>query len=111
MNEAISVKVSQVSGLTEQIEANVGDAIRGLQFEDMARQVVEFLAMNTQHFQSMSDEIRIGMGVFKTLDRSVWVNELEQGVIRLNDMQQQWNVKEKKAVSQTSMDEGEVELF
>jgi len=32
-------------------------------------------------------------------------------VSRLNEMKQQWSVMEKKAVSQSSMDEGEIELF
>lgn len=111
MNDAIADKISQVSGLTGQIESSVGNAVRGLQFEDMARQMVEFLDINTQHFQAMSDEMKISLGTFKTGTSNVWVDELEQGVTRLNEMQKQWNVKEKKAVSQDTMDEGEIELF
>jgi len=111
MNDSIAVKISQVSGLTDEIDSSVGHAIRGLQFEDMARQLVEFLELNTQHFHAMSDEMRIGMGTFKTGNDSVWVEELEQGVTRLSDMKKQWEVKEKKAVSQSSMDEGDIELF
>ena len=111
MNESIAIKIADVSGMTEQIESNVGHAVRGLQFEDMARQMVEFLALNTQHFQAMSDELKVGVGAFKTGNSSVWIDELEQGTTRLNDMKQQWSVKEKKAVSQSSMDEGDIELF
>jgi len=111
MNDAIATKISEVSGMTDQIESNVGDAVRGLQFEDLSRQLVEYLALKTQNFQAMSDEVRIGLGVFKTGDGSVWVNELEEGTTRLKDMKQQWNIKEKKVVSQNSMDEGEIELF
>ncbi len=111
MNDAIAMKISDVSGLTDQIESNVGDAVRGLQFEDMTRQMVEFLSANTQHFQALTDEIRIGLRVFKTLDHSVWTSELDQGVVRLNAMRKQWNEQDKKAVSQNSMDEGEIELF
>ncbi len=111
MNNAIATKISEVSGMTDQIESNVGDAVRGLQFEDLSRQLVEYLALKTQNFQAMSDEVRIGLGVFKTGDGSVWVNELEEGTTRLKDMKQQWNIKEKKVVSQNSMDEGEIELF
>ena len=70
MNDAIATKIVEVSGLTNQIEASVGDAVRGLQFEDMARQMVEFLDSNILHFQAMSDEVRIGLGVFKTGDGS-----------------------------------------
>ncbi len=111
MNDAIATKISEVSGMTDQIKSNVGDAVRGLQFEDLSRQLVEYLALKTQNFQAMSDEVRIGLGVFKTGDGSVWVNELEEGTTRLKDMKQQWNIKEQKVVSQNSMDEGEIELF
>jgi methyl-accepting chemotaxis protein len=111
MNSEIANKISQVSGLTGQIETSVGDAVRGLQFEDMARQLIEYLSENTKNFQAMSDEIKIGLGVFKTEKDVTWVDELEQGVARLNEMKQQWSKKDTKAVSQASMDEGEIELF
>ncbi len=111
MNDDIALKIAEVSGITGQIETSVGDAVRGLQFEDMARQMIEFLELNTQHFQAVSDEVRIGFSGFKTGNDSVWVNELEQGVARLKDMKHQWSVKDKKAVSQSSVDEGEIDLF
>jgi methyl-accepting chemotaxis protein len=111
MNKVIAANVADVSALTSQIETSVGNAVRGLQFEDMSRQVVEYLAQKTMNFQAIGDEIRIGLGVFKTSDKAAWENELKDGVTRINKMKQQWSVKENKAVSQTSMDEGEIELF
>jgi len=111
MNDDIAIKISEVSTMTDQIDMSVNHAVRGLQFEDMARQMIEFLELNTLHFQSMSDEVKIGIGSFKTGKGSIWITELEQGVVRLNDMKQKWNTKEKKAVSQHSMDEGDIELF
>ena len=111
MNVSIESKIKEVSGLTDQIEASVGDAVRGLQFEDLTRQMLEFLDLNVLHFKAISDEIGIGLGIFKTGDDSVLGNELEQGVNRLNEMKQQWSVQEKKVVSQSSMDEGDIELF
>ncbi len=111
MNDAIATKIAEVSGLTDQIEVSVGDAVRGLQFEDMARQIVEFMGSNILHFQAMNDEVSIGLGVFKTGNSVAWVSELEQGVSRLNEMKQQWSVQEKKVVTQSSMEEGDIELF
>lgn len=111
MNEAISAKLNEVSSLAGQIDSTVGDAVRGLQFEDMARQIVDYLELNTRHFEALADEIRIGLGVFKTGDRALWVKELEQGITRIEEMTSQWAVKEKKSVSQSSMDEGDIELF
>jgi len=111
MNDDIAIKITEVSSMTDQIDNSVGHAIRGLQFEDMARQMIEFLELNTQHFQSVSDEVKIGIGSFKTGKDLIWITELEQGVTRLNEMKQKWDSKEKKAVSQHSMDEGDIELF
>ena len=111
MNDAMATNIVSISTMTDQIESNVGHAVRGLQFEDMSRQMVEHLTDNTQHFQALSDEVKIGLGVFKTGDKSGWLNELQAGTLRLDDMKKQWGMKEKKAVSQASMDAGEAELF
>ena len=110
INDKISNNIAEVSKLTVKIEASVSNAVRGLQFEDMARQLIDYLQNNIEHFQAMSDEIRIGMGVFKTGDRLAWGRELEQGASRIREMKQHWDVKE-KAVVQSSMDAGEVDLF
>ena len=111
MNDSIAQKITEVSGLSNQVEASVGNAVRGLQFEDMASQMVDFLSSNTLHFKAMSDEVHIGLGLFKVGDNIVLINELEQGITRLNEMKQQWSVKERKAVSKSTMAEGEIDLF
>jgi len=111
MNSAIALKIADVSNITSQIENSVGEAVRGLQFEDLARQMIEFLSSNAQNFNALNDEVHISMGVFKTANHSAWVQELSQGVARLNEMQQQWKSQEKKAVSQSSMEEGDIDLF
>ncbi len=111
LNDKISHNIEHVSQLTAKIELSVGGAVRGLQFEDMARQLIEYLQLNIAHFQAMTDEVHIGMGVFKTTDRETWQEQLDQGTHRLREMKQQWQVKAAKAVAQSSMDEGDVELF
>lgn len=111
MNDAMAIKIADVSHLTDQIESSVGDAVRGLQFEDMVRQMLEFLESSTHNFHVMSDEIKSGLDCFKAADSTLQIGELEQSINRLNELKAQWNVKEKKAVSQSSMDEGDIELF
>ncbi|MDT8425438.1 MAG: methyl-accepting chemotaxis protein [Methyloprofundus sp.] len=111
MNANISVQLTQVSGLSGQMEQAVGGAIRALQFEDMTRQQIEFLQSTAHHFQALSDEVKIGLGSFKMSDISLQKNELEAGVQRFKDMQAQWKIKVKKAVSQSTMEEGEIDLF
>jgi methyl-accepting chemotaxis protein len=111
MNEHLAQKLNQVSGITGQIETNVHDAVRALQFEDMSRQLLEYLQVNTLHFQTITDEVRMGLSSFKIADADTWTKELEDGVKRLQDMQQQWRKQENKAVAQGSIEEGEIELF
>jgi len=111
MNDAMAIKIVDVSNMTDQIESSVGDAVRGLQFEDMVRQMLDFLEASTHNFHVMSDEIKSGLDCFKIGDSTLQIGELEQSITRLNELKTQWHVKEKKAVSQSSMDEGDIELF
>lgn len=111
MNSRVSKSIAEVSVLTGKVEISVNDAVRGLQFEDMCRQLIEFLQMNTQHFQAVADEVAIGMGVFKTSDSASWEHQLNEGVQRLRAMQEQWRAQGTKVVSQSTVEEGDVELF
>jgi methyl-accepting chemotaxis protein len=111
INANIGRNVGEISQLTNKIETSVGNAVRGLQFEDMARQLIEYLQFNLQHFDALSDEIGIGLGAFKTGNKSTWREQLLQGTARLQAMKQQWRVRKSNIVSQSSMDEGDVDLF
>ena len=112
INNKVSQSIDEVSRLNVKIKGSVNDAVRGLQFEDMSRQLIEYMQTNIQYFQAMADEVSIGMGIFKTTDAGSWENQLYQGVQRLQDMKQQWHSnKTTKAVAQASVGEGDVELF
>ncbi len=111
LNTLIDRKVKDVSELTQQIENNVNHAVRALQFEDMTRQLIEYMQANTQHFQALIDEMRIGFEIMTSSDQENITNELTHGIKRLNDMKQQWHTKTHKAVMQGSMNEGDIELF
>jgi methyl-accepting chemotaxis protein len=110
INDKVAENITLISGLSDKIEISVGNAVRGLQFEDMARQIIELLQHDIDHFHSLGDEIRIGMGVFRVGNSSSWEHELNQGARRLTEMKLQWDVKEKTVV-QSSMHEGVVDLF
>ncbi|WP_425311404.1 methyl-accepting chemotaxis protein [Methylomonas methanica] len=111
INTKVSNSIVEVSRLTDNVEITVNDAVRGLQFEDMCRQLIEFLQANTQHFQAMADEVAIGMGIFKTTDSANWEHQLNEGINRLRAMQEQWRTTGSKVVSQSTVEEGDVELF
>lgn len=111
MNDKLSRSIEEISNLNKKIEHSVNDAVRGLQFEDMSRQLIEYLQANIQNFRALIDEIHVGLGVFKTTDRASWEVQLNEGVERLAEMKVRWRAKTNKAVSQSSVAEGDVELF
>ncbi|MGY6274963.1 methyl-accepting chemotaxis protein [Methylomonas sp. MgM2] len=111
INSKISRSIDEVSKLNTKIGRSVNDAVRGLQFEDMSRQLIEYLQANIHKFQALNDELKIGMGVFRTMDAASWEKQLNEGVDRLRKMKEQWRTESPKVVSQSSVDEGDVELF
>ena len=54
--------------------------------------------------------MRLGMEVFKDGDQALWEGELLEGLGRISALEKEWTDKE-KAVAQSSMAEGDVDLF
>lgn len=104
-------KIQELSDLTAQIDTTVGTAVRSLQFEDLARQLIEYIQDKTRHFQILLDELTIAIELIGTGTNSAFVDELNHAVKRVNDMKQQWQSVTHKSVAQQSMDEGTIELF
>jgi methyl-accepting chemotaxis protein len=112
INDKVSVNVAEVSKYTGKIEVSVCDAVRSLQFEDMARQLIEYLHKKIEHFRQLSSETQCILRAFKAEDPAIWQQELSNSNMRLLDMQEQLHFfKEKKAVAQSTMIEGDVDLF
>jgi len=111
LNDNVATKLVEVAGYSEQMETVVGGAIRALQFEDMARQQIEFLQLNTQHFQAISEEVNTGLSIFKLVDENIKSIELKTGANRFAEMQAEWQEKDKKAVEQDTIEAGDIDLF
>ena len=111
MNDTIATNISHVSALTEQVEFNVHSAVRALQFEDMVRQLIEYLQSNTQRFQNLLNEVKPFVEMKQESTGYENGERIKQGTQRLSEMRQAWNKKENKTVAQASMEEGEIELF
>ena len=111
MNDTIATNISHVSTLTEQVEFNVHSAVRALQFEDMVRQLIEYLQSNTERFQNLLNEVKPFVEMKQESTGYENGERIKQGTQRLSEMRQAWNKKENKTVAQASMEEGEIELF
>jgi len=111
LNSNIEDKIIEVSGYSKSMEEAVGQAVRALQFEDMARQQIEFLQLNSQHFMSINNEMTSGLSSFKLNDHEETLIKLTESSERCIQMQEQWKLKDKKAVEQDTIEEGEIDLF
>jgi len=109
LNSFFSERLTIVAGVTDQINGNVGMAVRALQFEDLARQLIEYLQKNNGEFQEVMGEIRVVLNSagMETGNDIVW----EEGRQRLAKLRSEWSSRSLSPVSQQSMDEGEIELF
>lgn len=115
LNDEITTNLGEVSGLSSNIQSDVGNAVRSLQFEDIVTQLVGYSRKNMEHMnqlmflmnQRLNEEINdpeTGL----PLHPAERFNLLKDDIALLRS---QWAEARTKPVAQGSMDEGEVELF
>jgi len=111
MNEFLSEKMRDVSSIGEQLDQTVGVAVRSLQFEDIANQALGAAAAHLDRVHALEDCIEsyaqaAGQGE-NALDEAWWRGVRET----LSRLREEWARQGAKAVSQQSMEQGDVELF
>ncbi len=111
INEQMGDSLQTVASLTTQIESNVGNAVRSLQFEDMSRQLIEFSQRRVSHFHDLADVLKETKGSLMTADGDSAVRQAQESRNKLQSMRNEWAAAPVTAVAQQSMDEGDVELF
>ncbi len=112
MNRAMSAKLAQVEGITEDIGVQVSKAVTNLQFEDMVTQVIthinqriDSLGMLVRVLSSGVRKKQIGCADDMACD---WLPHLQQ---LLAEARTAFERSEKKAVSQKNLAVGDIELF
>ena len=110
LNSKMAATLKQVALITEQVESNVGQAVRALQFEDVARQLVERVEGNTSHAAKMVLEFEHCISDLSQDQSTQWVDTLEQKKLSIIDTKKD-RQDQHKSVHQDSMEEGEIELF
>lgn len=110
LNGKMSATLKQVSLITEQVECNVGKAVRALQFEDLARQLVERVEGNSVYAAKMVLEFENCLSDLSQDQSTQWIDTLEQRNLSIIDVKKV-RQDQHKTVHQNSMEEGEVELF
>lgn len=113
-NALVTGHLGKVGKATDQINESVGKAIRSLQFEDMLRQIVEHSSKHIEKLESMIDKMQDVIG--QHTDFSEWKNSNVLGMFQsirdeLYSFIENDDFRPNKAVDQSSMAEGEIDLF
>ncbi|NQZ22738.1 MAG: chemotaxis protein [Colwellia sp.] len=107
VNYKTKIVVEELTLISPQIKETVEVGIRSLQFEDLAHQTLTSLKSNTATINLLYQEM-IQFDVQQG-DSVEQLNILQQKCQQL--IQKTGDVNDKRSVSQSSMEEGEVELF
>ncbi len=115
INADVAQKLNEVSAVSEELNVDVGNAVRSLQFEDISRQLLEHMAHRIQSLSQMigcitqfeSDMVEIMVSP-DGQQQMPYLERIEQLRMQLNTIM--LTVRE-APVTQEGMDEGEVELF
>ncbi|MBF0621709.1 MAG: chemotaxis protein [Magnetococcales bacterium] len=102
-----SITLEKVSNLTLEINNSVGMAVMSLQFEDMVSQLSHSMENKFQMLEAFADSLCCGC-----LDEG---QSHEERIVQIKEALQEqidrFDEVDRRAVGQTNMDEGDVELF
>ncbi|BBP45570.1 chemotaxis protein [Thiosulfatimonas sediminis] len=114
MNDGISSKLGDVSGVISEIEVSVSNAMRSLQFEDIVRQLVEQVMNHLNQLTQFSNEINVFLQENQhkpAQNDDEYRQRIEQFRKKIHAKRQEIEDSRMSRVSTDSMDEGEIELF
>ncbi len=113
-NEKVDADIGQLSLVSGEISMAVGAAVRSLQFEDVITQVVGYSTDHMDRISSLLEKIRKNTTALEgdSGDNDFEVHDMIQ-IYRneINQLKEEWDTPLNKAVSQISMDQGEIEMF
>lgn len=112
VNTSLNEQLSQVSEISKHINALVGDAVRSLQFEDIVRQLSVHSEKNLYSLEDIIMCVHDGidnMGKSKIVSSENMISHIQN--IRKDLVELVKGDSRHKPVEQSSMQEGEVELF
>ncbi len=113
-DEHVAEELKKISAVTDDINKSVGVAILSLQFEDVVSQVVQYSGEHVNRLHDLVQNLKSQMNVLQEntnvndLDTLLVLNEFKSSI---EVLKQEWSTPINKAVGQSSMEEGEIELF
>lgn len=106
MNSMVAAGLVELTGVVKRVQGNVDAAVRLLQFEDIARQVLVQAEIRIDFMDRFVAELRqIPLGQVRSPE------DVAQARIRLDQLRELLIAAAHRPVHQQSMHEGEIELF
>jgi len=113
-NKEISMRLGEIDDYAQRIKNNVSVAVRSLQFEDITRQAVMQTSGSLSGMKELLDKM---CGELKEVKGSKlsniqqYIETLDAICVRLRDERVSLRLQASSPVQQTSMQEGDIELF
>lgn len=110
LNGLLEQGLDSVVTQTDEIGAQVNTAVRALQFEDITRQLVEYVQNNLGHLEQLVDDSRTRVAALAA-GGSESCNSLEEGRVRIRELRGVWATRANKPAFQSNLQEGGIEMF
>lgn len=114
LNEMVSERLQGVSVISGSIESMVGDAVRSLQFEDIVSQLTAYSRQHMEKAARIVDEMEQGLVRLQAAEKAGWqsyISELLAIRRHIDSLAQDQGHLGSRPVDQSTMDEGDIELF
>lgn len=114
-NENIDLELNKISDVSEEIAQSVAVAIRSLQFEDVVTQVVCYSNDHLDRLNALVGRLHQKLSELRTSEESGDVNRVHHMIQlfhqEISNLKAEWALPLNKAVSQNSMEQGDIEMF
>lgn len=114
-NQDFDNELTKVSAINDQIAEAVGLAVRSLQFEDVVNQVISYSDDHVSRLNGLVHRLHAKIIQLRGDDQATnaaQVHDLiEQFQLEISTLKSEWQGPLNKAVSQSSMAQGEIEMF
>jgi methyl-accepting chemotaxis protein len=112
VNEHMSGTLKDVSVITSQLEEAVALAVRSLQFEDIATQVMDHSRKHLDRLDGYLGELKRNLSAEATKSMLAGGRDGTAAILaELQKLRETWRIRSEKPVMQHSMQTGDVELF
>ncbi len=114
-NQDFDNELAKVSAINNQIAEAVNLAVRSLQFEDVVNQVIAYSDDHVSRLNGLVHRLHDKIIHLRAEDQSADAvqvhNLIEQFQLEISNLKKEWQGPLNKAVNQSSMAQGEIEMF